>query len=72
MRCVIRRRGLSWNLPGLSYIHGNRTPHVGLARIFRTRREAMDDLSTGEFPEHECEVAPFTTTGGYWELGPWG
>jgi hypothetical protein len=69
MKCVIRRRGLYLNLPGLSYVPGNWTPHVGLARIFRTRREAMGYLATGELPEHECEVVPVTTTGGYVELG---
>jgi hypothetical protein len=67
MKCVIRRHGLFLNLPGLWYIHGTWTPKLGLARVFRTRREALDYLATGDLPKSECELLPVTTTGGYVE-----
>lgn len=68
MKCVIRRHGLFLNRPGLWFIRGTWTQQLGLARVFRTRREALDYLATGDLPKAECELLPVTTTGGYVEL----
>jgi hypothetical protein len=72
VKCVIRRHGLFLNLPGLSYIHGTWTPQLGLARVFRTRREALEYLATGDLPKAECELLPVTTAGGHVALAPEG
>ena len=70
MKCVIRRRGLFLNLPGLWYIHGTGTPDLGLARVFRTQREALAYLAKSDLPKDECAVVQVVIRpGGYIEEG---
>ena len=56
MKCVIRRHGLYLSLHGVEYIPGTWTHHLDIARVFHTKREAIEFLEANDLPSIECEI----------------
>jgi hypothetical protein len=57
MKCVIRRgRMYLYPRPLSIYQPGMWKRSVYLAKIFRTRREALEYLAASDLPKDECEV----------------